>query len=144
MKKPLSSIAVLVLSFIAGPYSFGAVADQTNADVPAPEVQKYFSTPETNEALTEVLNANPQLPRGPKEILEDYEAEMAKIASRMSNELGEICQAIANDQLSREQGESLVRERYQVAMMQYQLFSAWHAILEKAVTQAAAAPKNDD
>ena len=99
MKNPLSSIAVLVLSFIAGPQAFSAVVDQTDADVPAPEVQKYFPTPESDKALTEVLNVKPQLPRGPNEILEDYEAEMAKIASRMSNELGEICQAIANDQL---------------------------------------------
>ena len=113
MKNPLSSIAVLVLSFIAGPQAFSAVVDQTDADVPAPEVQKCFPTPESNKALTEVLNVKPQLPRGPNEIPEDYEAEMAKIASRMSNELGEICQAIANDQLSREQGEYLARERYQ-------------------------------
>src|SRR5258705_3789389 len=88
-----------------------------------------FPTPESNEALTEILNVTPQLPRGPNEVLEDYEVEMTKIASRMSNELGEIRQAIANDQLSREQGESLARERYQVAMMHYQLFSAWHVIL---------------
>jgi Spy/CpxP family protein refolding chaperone len=144
MKNPLSSIAVLVLSFIAGPQTFSAVVDQTDADVPAPEVQKYFPTPESNKTLTEVLNVKPQLPRGPNEILEDYEAEMAKIASRMSNELGEICQAIANDKLSREQGEYLARERYQVAMMQYQLFSAWHAILEQAVTQASATQTKDD
>jgi len=144
MKKRLSSIAVLVLSFIGGPQAFGAVAHETDADVPVPEVQKYFPTPDTNEALTEVLNVKPQLPRGPNEILEEYESEMAKIASRMSNELGEICQAIANGQLSRDQGEYLTRERYRVAMMQYQLFSAWHSILEQAVTQASATQAEND
>jgi hypothetical protein len=133
MKNPLSSIAVLAVSLIAGSQTFAAVVDQNDADVPAPEVQQYFPAPQTNEALTEVLNVNPQLPRGPNEILEDYEAEMAKITSRMSNELGEICQ-----------GEYLARERYQIAMMQYQLFSAWHAILEQAVTQASAAQIKDD
>jgi hypothetical protein len=69
---------------------------------------------------------------------------MAKIMSRMSEQLGEICQAIANGQLSREKGEYLARERYQVAMMQFQLFSAWHAILEQAVAQASAAQTKDD
>lgn len=44
MKNPFSSIAVLVLSLIAGPHSFGAVVPQTDADVPAPAVQKYFPT----------------------------------------------------------------------------------------------------
>jgi hypothetical protein len=33
MKNSLSSIAVLVLSFIAGPQTLGAVVDQTDADV---------------------------------------------------------------------------------------------------------------
>jgi len=76
--------------------------------------------------------------------LKNMKGRWAKIASRMSNDLGEIRQAIANDQLSREQGEYLARERYQVAMMQYQLLSAWHAILEQAVTQASAAQPKDD
>jgi len=117
---------------------------QTDADVPAPEVQQYFPALVGKEALTDVLNVKPQLPRGPNDILEDYEAEMEKITSRMSNELGEIRQAIANDQLSREQGDYLARERYQIAMMQFQLFSAWHAILEQAVTQASVAQTKDD
>jgi hypothetical protein len=133
-----------VLLLTARPQTFSAVADQTGANVPAPEVQKYFPTPEDNEVLTEILNVKPQLPRGPNDILEDYEAEMAKITSRMSDELGEICQAITSGQLSREQGEYLARERYQIAMMQFQLFRAWHAILEQAVAQAAAAQTKDD
>jgi len=144
MKNPFSSIAVLALSLIAGPWAFSAVVDQTDADVPAPEVQQYFPALVGKEALTDVLNVKPQLPRGPNDILEDYEAEMEKITSRMSNELGEIRQAIANDQLSREQGDYLARERYQIAMMQFQLFSAWHAILEQAVTQASVAQTKDD
>jgi Spy/CpxP family protein refolding chaperone len=144
MKNPFSSIAVLVLSLIAGPQTFSAVVDPTDADLRAPDVQKYFPTPENNEVLTEVLKVGPQIPRGPNEILVDYEAEMAKITSRMSDELGEVCQAIANGQLSREQGEYLVQERYQIAMMQFQLFSSWHAILEQAVAQASAAQTKAD
>jgi hypothetical protein len=144
MKKQVSSIAVLVLSFLAGPRTFGAVADPTDADAPAPDVWKYIPATETSETLTELLSVNPQLPRGPNDILEGYEGEMAKIANRMSNELGEIRQAMANDRLSREQGESLARERYQVAMMQYELFSAWHAILEQDVTRVSAAQTKHD
>jgi Spy/CpxP family protein refolding chaperone len=139
MKTPFSPIAVLVLLLIAGGQTFSAVVDHADADVRAPEVQKYFPTPKNNEVLTEVLTVKPPLPRGPNEILAGYEAEMAKIASRMSKELGEICQAIANGQLSREQSEYLARERYQIATMQFQLFSAWHDILEQSVAQASPA-----
>src|SRR5882762_3428623 len=144
MPPPFSPMAVLVLALIAGPRTLSAAVNHADPDVPAPEVQKYSSTPTNNELLTEVLNPEPQLPRGPNEILEDYEAEMVKITSRMSHELAEICEAIGNGQLSRKQGEYLARERYQIAMMQFQLFSAWHAILEKAMAQASAAQTKED
>ena len=45
MKNPFSSIAVLVLSLIAGPQTFSAVVDHTDADLRAAN----------NEVLTEVL-----------------------------------------------------------------------------------------
>lgn len=144
MKTSFSSIAILVLSLIAGAQTLTAAVDETDAGVPAPEVEKYVSAPENSEVLTQVLRVEPQLPRGPNEILEDYETEMAMITSRMSNGLGEICQAIANAQLSREKGEYLARERYQIAMMQFQLFSALHAILEQSVEQASAQQTKDD
>jgi hypothetical protein len=144
MKNALSPLAVLVLSLVAGSQTFSAVVEQTDADVPAPEVQTYCATPANSDVLTEVLKVRPQLPRGPNQILADYEAEMAKITSRMSDELGEIVQVIANGQLSREEGEYLARERYQIAMMQFQLFSALHSILEQAVAQASAAQTRDD
>jgi hypothetical protein len=144
MKNALSPLAVLVLSLVAGPQTFSAVVEQTDADVPAPEVQTYFATPANSDVMIEVLKVRPQLPRGPNEILADYEAEMAKITSRMSDELGEIVQLIANGQLSREEGEYLARERYLIAMMQFQLFSALHSILEQAVAQASAAQTRDD
>jgi hypothetical protein len=144
MKNALSPLAVLVLSLVAGSQTFSAVVEQTDADVPAPEVQTYCATPANSDVLTEVLKVRPQLPRGPNQILADYEAEMAKITSRMSDELGEIVQVIANGQLSREEGEYLARERYQIAMMQFQLFIALHSILEQAVAQASAAQTRDD
>jgi len=142
MKVIFSSIAVLVLSFIARPQAF-AVADRTDADVPAPHV-RYFVSPEDNSAVTEVVKVEPQLPRGPNDILEDYEAEMANITNQMSHELEAIYEAMAKGQLSREQGEYLARERYQVATMQFQLLSALHAILEKSVAQASPPPTRND
>jgi Spy/CpxP family protein refolding chaperone len=69
---------------------------------------------------------------------------MANITSRMSDELENISQAVANGQLSREEGEYLAREGYQIATMQFQLFSALHAILEQAVARASAAQRTND
>src|ERR1700693_3132473 len=143
MKTMFSSIAVLMLSLIARPQAFSAAVGRTDADIPTPEVQ-YFVPPQDNAVLTEVLRVEPQLPRGPNDILEDYEAEMANITSQMSHELGAICEAMAKGQLSSEQGEYLARERYQVATMQFQLLSALHAILEESVAQNSATQTKDD
>jgi hypothetical protein len=143
MKTMFSSIAVVMLSLIARPQAFSAVAGRTDADIPAPDVQ-YIVSPQDNAVLTEVLRVEPQLPRGPNDILEDYEAEMANITSQMSHELGAICEAMAKGQLSSEQGEYLARERYQVATMQFQLLSALHAILEQSVAQTSATQTKDD
>ena len=142
MKTMFSSIALLMLSLISGPQAFTAVASRTDADIPSPDVQ-YFVSAQDNVVLTEVLRVEPQLPRGPNDILEDYEAEMAKITSRMSHELGEICEAMAKGEIPSEQGAYLARERYQVATMQFQLLSALHAILEQSVAQASTASTKD-
>ena len=83
MKPIFSSIAVLALSFMARHQAFSAVVGEGDADIPAPQVQ-YSVAPENDAVLTEVLRDEPQLPRGPNDILEDYEAEMAKITSQMS------------------------------------------------------------
>jgi len=142
MKTMFFAIAVLILSFIAWPQAFSAVA-RTDADIAAPDVQ-YFVPPQDNAVLTEVLRVEPQLPRGPNDILEDYEAEMANITSQMSHELVGICEAMAKGQIPRERGEYLARERYQIATMQFQLLSALHAILEQSVAQSSAAQTEDD
>jgi hypothetical protein len=143
MKTMFSSIAVLMLSLIAQPQAFSAIVGQTDADVPAPDV-KYSVPPQDNAVLTQVLRVQPQVPRGPNDILEDYEAEMANITSQMSHELGAICEAMAKGQIPKEQGEYLARERYQIATMQFQLLSALHAILEQSVAQASTPQIKDD
>jgi hypothetical protein len=143
MKTMFSFIAVLMLSLIARPHAFSAIVGRTDADVPAPDVQ-YSVPPQDNAVLTEVLRVEPQLPRGPTDILEDYETEMANITNQMSHELGAICEAIAKGQIPRDQGEYLARERYQIATMQFQLLSALHAILEQSVAQASAPQTKDD
>jgi hypothetical protein len=143
MKPMFSSIAVLVLSLFARPQAFSAAVGRADADIPAPDV-RYFVPPEDNAVLAEVLRVDPQLPRGPNDILEGYEAEMANITSQMSQDLGEICEAMEKAQLSTEQGEYLARERYQIATMQFQLLTALHAILEQSVAQASAVQTKDD
>jgi len=66
-----SSIAILVVSFDCTASRHSApVVGRTDADITAPDVQ-YFVPQQDNVVLTEVLRVEPQLPRGPNDILED-------------------------------------------------------------------------
>jgi Spy/CpxP family protein refolding chaperone len=98
-----------------------------------------LTTPKDSEVLSEILQVQPQIPRGPKDILADYESGMSNITKRIAGELGEISEAVGKGELSSAQGEYLARERYQIAMMQFQLLSASHAILEQAAAQPSTA-----
>ncbi len=110
-----------------------------DADTPPPQIKVAPTSAGLPSALTTILTANPATPRGPNDLLRDYEAQMEAVSRRFSNELGAISQAVQNGQLSREQAEETTGERYQVAMMQFQLLSALHAMLEREIDRGEAA-----
>lgn len=83
----------------------------------------------------------PVVPRGPRDVLRDYELEMASIAGQLSTDLGAISNAVGTGKITREQGEYVSGERYQIAIMQFQLFSALHAMLEADIARTPAAPE---
>jgi hypothetical protein len=83
MKSLFSPIAFFALSLLALPNTLNALTHQTDEDR-APEVQMYLGAPEP-EVLAEILTIQPEVPRGPNEILASYEGEMAGITSRISD-----------------------------------------------------------
>jgi hypothetical protein len=91
-----------------------------------------------NPHMPDLLAITPAIPRGPRDLLRDYESEMASIAARLSMDLAAISSAVGTQQITREQGEYVSHERYQVARMQFQLFSALHTVLEEDLTQTSA------
>ena len=83
----------------------------------------------------------PELPLGPTDVLKEYEHGMALIAQEMSADVVNISRAQEANQVTREQAEYLIGERYQIAMMQYQVLSALHDALERDVAQEATRAK---
>ena len=81
-------------------------------------------------ALADVVEAPEALPRGPKDLLEDYEAEMDAITHRFSAALQGIANAVQRGELTGEQGQKISAEQYQTAQMQFELLGAWRAMLE--------------
>jgi hypothetical protein len=86
----------------------------------------------------DLLVTPPVIPRNPGDLLRDYELKMASIAAQLSMDQGVISNAVRTGQITREQGEYATGERYQVAMMQFQLCGALHAMLEADIARTPA------
>jgi hypothetical protein len=89
MKNPLPSIAVLVLSFLAGPQTFGAVANQTDADVPTPDVCLFCGGNTGHDRTTQ---RGPSAPRSERHLKATKPKWRSR--SRMSDELGKFARPL--------------------------------------------------
>jgi len=90
--------------------------------------------------IARVLTVQPPIPLGPVDVLKGYEDGMTLIAQRLSAELISISQANLARQITRDEAEYLILERYQVAMMQHQVLSALHDSLEHDLAQTQKRP----
>lgn len=131
-------VAFMVCIVTASQPAFTAVRSKLADDSPSPVTMARASADDAH-VLEDLLAITPTVPLGPRDLLQGYESEMASIAERLSTELGVITNAVGTGQISREQGEYVSGERYRVAMMQFQLFSALHAILEADIARTPAA-----
>jgi len=130
----------LIFSLLSFVPSFQVRAfGKDDSDAPPPQIKVAPTSAHLPSALATMLTANPATPRGPNDLLRDYETQMDAVSRRFSNELGAISQAVQYGRLSREQAEETTSERYQVAMMQFQLLSALHAMLEREIDRDEAA-----
>ena len=68
---------------------------------------------------------------------------MAMIAQRLSAELTNISQAHRANQITRDQAEYLIQNRYQVAMMEHNVLSALYDGLEEDIARAAKLPAGE-
>lgn len=137
MKPRLIFLSAFFLAIM--PYDAVAQPARTSVDVEPPRLEKILAnaTSQPNEALAELVTVKPEIPLGPPDMLKEYESEMALVAQRMSAEVVNILQAQGANQITREQAEYLIQERYQVAMMQHQVLSALHDTLERDMALAA-------
>jgi hypothetical protein len=116
---------------------------RANAAVEPPRVlppQAFANPSQTDEVIEWLLAVQPAIPLGPVDVLKSYEDAMAMIAQRLSAELNSISQAHRASQITRDQAEYLIQNRYQVAMMQHDVLSALHDGLEEDIARAAKLP----
>jgi len=91
---------------------------------------------QADKSIAAILAVNPEIPRGPLEVLQDYRAQMTLISQNLAVELASISQAVRNGQITRVQAEYLIQQSYQLAVMQYAVFSALYDSLASEVAQA--------
>lgn len=91
---------------------------------------------QSNHVLYDLTAVKPELPMGPHDVLKSYEIAMSLLAEKTSSDFSLIVQAQQANQITREQGEYLLQQRYQVAMMQYQVLSALHDVLKHDIDEA--------
>jgi LTXXQ motif family protein len=128
-------IIICLFSIIAVSTPAFLKAQNSADELQTPEVAAI--TPATrSEILTSIIAIPSATPRGPDDRLRDYERGMATIAQQFSAQLRTIVQSVQSGQLSREQGEQLTGEQYQIARMQFELFSALHRMLQQDLARA--------
>jgi hypothetical protein len=111
------------------------------AEEPPPlSLHAYANTSQTDQVIARVLAFQPALPLGPVDVLKGYEVGMTLIAQKLNADLIGISQANRANQITREEAEFLIQDRYQIAMMQYDVLNALHDSLEHDLAQAAEHP----
>jgi LTXXQ motif family protein len=128
------SVAFLLCIVTASQPAFTAVQPEPTDDE-SPDVTMARASADNPHVLADLVEVTPVIPRGPRDLLRDYELEMASIAGQLSTDLGAISNAVGTGQITREHGEYVSGELYQVAIMQFQLFSALHAMLEADIAR---------
>jgi hypothetical protein len=126
---------VLLLGVMAGIPLAQTARRASDVEPPALEEILASAKPPAGAQLADLIPIKPELPLGPTDVLKEYQQAMALIAQSMSADVANISRAQEANQISREQAEYLIGERYQVAMMQYQVLSALHDALEHDVVQ---------
>lgn len=131
---------VVLLSMGTMPDSLFAKDKTVSEDVQPPSINMMPSPAQLSDI---VLGVKPVMPRGPKEIIEGYEGEMESVSGRFASELASISHAADENQMSGQQAEQISKERYQVAMMQFQLLIALRANLEREIARAQEVAQRD-
>jgi predicted ribonuclease toxin of YeeF-YezG toxin-antitoxin module len=119
-------------------HSAAAQPKKKNIPVEAPESILAGTSMQSNPVLPDLITLKPEMPLGPQDILKSYEIAMSLVVDKTSSDFSVIVQAQQANQITREQAEYLLQQSYQMAMMQYQVLSALHDVLQHDIDEAAA------
>ena len=137
MKTRQIFITILILATVW--HTAAAQPKKKNIQAEAPPLESILAgtSMQSNPVLSDLIALNPEMPLGPQDVLKSYEIAMSMVADNTSADFSVIVQAQQANQITREQAEYLLQQRYQMAMMQYQVLSALHDVLKHDIDEAA-------
>jgi hypothetical protein len=137
MKTRQILITILILATVW--HSAAAQPKKKNMQADAPPLETILAgtSMQANSVVSDVLAIKPEMPLSPQDILKSYEIAMSLVADKTSADFSVIVQAQQTNQITRDQAEYLLLQRYQLAMMQYQVLSALHDVLKHDIDEAS-------
>ena len=135
MKSRQILIAMVILGTV---WDTAAAQPKKKIEVIAPPLERILGVQACSPMLlSDLLALKPEMPLGPQDVLKSYEIAMGMLADKTSVDCFVIVQAQQTNQITREQAEFLLQQRYQTAMMQYQVLSALHDVLKRDIDEAS-------
>jgi len=137
MKSRQILIAILILTSMWQVAAAQPKKQKNQVEAPAVEsVLMVTNAAQSNAVLSDLIAVKPEMPLGPQDVLKSYEIAMSLLADKTSTDFSVIVRAQQANQITREQAEYFLQQRYQTAMMQYQVLSALHDILKHDIDEA--------
>ena len=137
MKTRQILIAILILATMR--HTAAAQPKKKNIQADAPPVESILAgtSMQSNPGPSDLIALRPEMPLGPQDVLKSYEVAMSMVAVKTSADFSVIVQSQQANQITREQAEYFLQQRFQIAMMQYQVLSALHDVLKHEIDEAA-------
>lgn len=136
MKSRHSLVLILILATMWDTAAAQPKKNKTQMEAPPLEIVLVGTNyPQSNTVPSDLIAFKPEMPLGPQDVLKSYEIAMSLVADKTSNDLAVIVQAQQANQITREQAEYSLQQRYQIAMMQYQVLSALHDVLKHDIDE---------
>ena len=136
MKSRNILIGIVILATVGHAAAAQPKKKKIQIDAPSPESILADTSMQSNPVLSDLNALKPEMPLGPQDVLKSYEIAMGMVADKTSADFSVIVQAQQINQITREQAEYLLQQRYQMAMMQYQVLSALHDVLKHDIDEA--------
>jgi hypothetical protein len=131
-------IVVLVVMIASVSHTAAAQPKKKKIQIDAPPPASILAgaSMQSNRVLSDLNALKPEMPLSPQDVLKSYEIAMGMVADKTSADFSVIVQAQQTNQITREQAEYLLQQRYQTAMMQFQVLSALHDVLKHDIDEA--------